>query len=385
MVTFVNLAPGDTAPWFVARSSTNPRYAFDTVAGRYVVLCFFASSTDAHSRAALAAMRERADVFDDTTAAFFGISLDPCDEIEHRLADRYPGYRYLFDPDGTASRLYGAVATDADFARSEVRVRRLWVVLDPQLRVLRVVPFAADCRDIAEINATLDALPPVPGSGVEAWAPVLLLPNVFEPDFCRRLVDLFESDGGSDSGFMRDSTEKTVGVLDHSFKRRRDCAIGDPQIVKDTQVCIRRRIAPQVLRAYQFEATRMERYLIACYAAEDNGHFRPHRDNTTRATAHRRFAVSINLNDDYEGGEIGFPEYGPRTYRPPLGGALVFSCSLLHSVEPMTRGKRYAFLPFLYDEAAARIRAENHGFLEKRDAKRDAPERKPKAPAKAKA
>jgi peroxiredoxin len=381
MATFVNLAPGDTAPWFVARSSANPRYAFDAAAGRTIVLCFFASSTDAHSRAALAAMRERTDVFDDSTAAFFGISLDPRDEIEHRLADRTPGYRYLFDPEGAASRLYGAVATDADFAKSEVRMRRLWVVLDPRLRVLRVVPFASDRRDIAEINACLDALQPAPESVVEA--PVVLLPNVFEPEFCRRLIDLFEADGGSESGFMRESTEKTVGVLDHGFKRRRDCAIADPQIVKETQVRIRRRVVPQVLRAYQFEATRMERYMIACYAAEDSAHFRPHRDNTTRATAHRRFALSVNLNDDYEGGEIGFPEYGSRTYRPPLGAALVFSCSLLHSVAPMTRGKRYAFLPFLYDEAAARMRAANHGFSEKRQDKADAPAAKSKAKAKA--
>jgi len=41
-----------------------------------------------------------------------------------------------------------------------------------------------------------------------------------------------------------------------------------------------------------------------------------------------------------------------------LGGALVFSCSLLHAVTPMTRGRRYACLPFVYDDdAAAKRRA----------------------------
>ena len=34
---------GDPAPWFVCRSSNNPAYHFDTAAGRYLVLCFFAS------------------------------------------------------------------------------------------------------------------------------------------------------------------------------------------------------------------------------------------------------------------------------------------------------------------------------------------------------
>jgi predicted 2-oxoglutarate/Fe(II)-dependent dioxygenase YbiX len=60
---------------------------------------------------------------------------------------------------------------------------------------------------------------------------------------------------------------------------------------------------------------------------------------------------------------LSFPEFGNRRYQPPAGGALVFSCSLLHEVSPVTRGRRYAFLPFLYDEAAARVRQENLVFL----------------------
>jgi hypothetical protein len=68
-----------------------------------------------------------------------------------------------------------------------------------------------------------------------------------------------------------------------------------------------------------------------------------------------------------------------------MGAALVFSCALLHSVAPMARGRRYAFLPFLYDEEAARIRAENNAFLEKTGERPDAPEAKPaKTPAKPK-
>lgn len=107
----------------------------------------------------------------------------------------------------------------------------------------------------------------------------------------------------------------------------------------------------------------MERYIVCCYDAEEGAHFRAHRDNTTGGTAHRRFAVSINLNDDFDGGEVSFPEYGPRSFKPPPGGAVVFSCSLLHAVSRITRGKRYAFLPFLYDDAAAKVREANNRFL----------------------
>ena len=42
---------------------------------------------------------------------------------------------------------------------------------------------------------------------------------------------------------------------------------------------------------------------------------------------------------------------------------MVFSCSMLHEATPVTRGRRYAFLPFLYDEAGAAIRDANRGAV----------------------
>ena len=162
---------------------------------------------------------------------------------------------------------------------------------------------------------------------------------------------------------MREVGGRTVLVKDHVHKRRRDYAIEDQAVVAETQKLVARRIVPMIHRAHQFQVTRMERYIVGCYDAADQAHFRAHRDNTTKGTAHRRFAVSINLNEDFEGGEVGFPEYSPRGYKMPVGGAVVFSCSLLHAVSPIRRGRRYAFLPFLYDEQAARLRESNNRFL----------------------
>jgi predicted 2-oxoglutarate/Fe(II)-dependent dioxygenase YbiX len=42
---------------------------------------------------------------------------------------------------------------------------------------------------------------------------------------------------------------------------------------------------------------------------------------------------------------------------------VVFSCSLLHEATPVTRGRRFAFLPFLYDEQAAKVREANNPHL----------------------
>ena len=158
---------------------------------------------------------------------------------------------------------------------------------------------------------------------------------------------------------MRQLGGKTVEIVDPSFKRRRDHLLANGDLIAATHQRIRRRVACELSKVFAFEATRIERNLVACYAADEGGHFRPHRDNTTLGTAHRRFAVSINPNADFEGGEISFPEYGHRRYKVPIGGAIVFPCALLHAVAPITCGRRYAFLPFLYDEAAASLREEN--------------------------
>ncbi|WP_416898942.1 MAG: 2OG-Fe(II) oxygenase [Minwuia sp.] len=360
----VILTPGDPAPWFQQRSYANPRYAFDTAAGRYIVLCFFGSAADPHAKAAIAAVRERPGFFCDDVASFFGVSSDPADDTQRRVADRYPGYRYFFDFDGKVSRLYGAMPKAETPGSTQVVIRRMWVVLDPTLRVMRVIPFRGDRGDIAEMLDYIETLPPPDRfAGFEISAPVLVVPNVFEPELCQKLIGLYGSNGGEDSGFVREEGGKTVGVVDHGHKSRRDYVITDQAVVAETRARIHRRLVPEVRKVHQFEANRMERYIVACYSAEDGGHFKPHRDNTTKGTAHRRFAVTINLNDGFEGGDLCFPEYGRRTYRPPPGGAVVFSCSMLHMVTKVTAGERYAFLPFLYDDAAAQIRHDNNRFL----------------------
>jgi len=360
---YATLAPGDPAPWFRQRSTSNPNYSFDTVGGRYVVLCFFGSAADPGAQAALRAMQAHRELFDDMRACFFGVSLDPSDASSGRVEESLPGIRFFWDFDGAVSRLYGAIAADSTVGSTVINIRRFWLLLDPTLRIIASVPFAPDGSDAQALFDQLRRLPPPGSAGAELPVPVLWLPNVFEPGLCRTLIAAYEKHGGAESGFMRDVDGKTKLIHDPWHKRRRDFVVEDADLIKSIQNRVLRRIKPEIQKVHHFNATRMERYLVACYRAEDGGHFRPHRDNTTKGTAHRRFAVSINLNDDFEGGDLSFPEFGAREFRPPVGGAVVFSCSLLHAVSPVTKGRRFAFLPFLYDDAAAKIREANQRFL----------------------
>ena len=361
---------GDHAPWFKAPAlSGSPSYAFDTVAGRHIVMLFHGSGRQAPSREALAVVERHRGLFDDASACFFGVTSDPDDAEKGRIAQQLPGIRHFLDYDRKVGALYGAAAEDGSY-------RPHWLLIDPALRVIGRFGIDEGEKAMAMLRARLAAVSDASGasaasgagaasaSGAGAeWAPVLCIPHVLEPDLCRHLIGLYEASGGEESGFMRDVNGKTVMLVDPAHKQRRDHVIEDEALRRGIVARMNRRLNPAMERAFQFRPTRIERYLVACYEA-GHGHFRPHRDNTTMGTAHRRFAVTINLNaGEYEGGDLRFPEYGRRTYRAPTGGAIVFSCSLLHEATPVTRGRRFAFLPFLYDEAGAKVREANNPHL----------------------
>lgn len=360
----VQLSVGDPAPVFVQKTTSNERFHFNSIAGRYILLCFFGSARAKISKKPLSLLIDHRNLFDDQKISFFGISTDPKDEKDKKISDQIPGIRYFWDTDKSVSHLYGSLKDGSDDYKGQ------WILLDPSQRVLAVIPFHEDHKDFDQILALLKKLPPADlHAETPLHAPVLVLPRVFEPGLCRHLIEQYEKFGGEKSGFMRQQGEKTVLVHDENHKKRKDFTFSEQKefegLRMDIQNRILRRVVPEVKKAFQFDITRMERYIVSCYESEDQGFFRAHRDNTTAATAHRRFACTINLNaEEFEGGELRFPEFGSRLYKAPTGGAVIFSCSLLHEATPVTKGKRFAFLPFFYDEAARKIRDQNLRFLE---------------------
>ena len=191
---------------------------------------------------------------------------------------------------------------------------------------------------------------------IKTQAPVLLLPNVLDPELCLHLIDVWETEGNVETGVELSQENRRQEVIISDSKSRRDHIVTDQKLLRLLSSSIGRRVMPELQRAFAFQATRFEGCKIVCYDASTSGFFSAHRDNLSPSTAHRRFALSLNLNQDYEGGYLRFPEFGPNLYQPEVGEAIVFSCSHLHEVTEMKNGRRFALLSFLFSEADSQSR-----------------------------
>jgi predicted 2-oxoglutarate/Fe(II)-dependent dioxygenase YbiX/peroxiredoxin len=340
---------GEPAPFFVAATDGIEQYSLDVAAGRWIVLMMLGTLAEPASRQALELVVSRRRMFNDADAAFYGVSVDPLDRTQRGLANSEPGLRFFWDFDCAVTRLYGVA--DGEYLRPTI------FLLDPSFRIAMAEPVENTAAVLDRLEQELRDTPALEDS---PFAPVLILPRILEPELCAELIDYYHQGLPSQSGFAHDVDGRTYERIDTRLKRRKDVIIESEDLIEAVRTRLETRLFPMLKRALGWQAKYIERYLICRYAAEDQGFFFPHRDDVTAGTAHRKFAVSLNLNaEDYEGGGLRFPEFGRRSYSPPTGGAAVFCGSLLHEATPVTRGERFVVVPFLYDEEGARIRRAN--------------------------
>ena len=335
------LAPGDRCPNFLLPDAGNAFHAFyERVRGRPTALLF----VPAADVALLDAFADAAKRFDDAGFDLFAVLGADVPDVK-RESERLGGrLALLADPKGAVTRGY------ATGARLNPQYAACYL-MDANQRLL--------ARNSAD-NAGSETLPDwahrmltqmAPAETVthrSGGAPVLMLPLVLDPSMCMALIDRWERAGHQEGEVTSIVDGKEVTRVYDKLKRRRDHPIHEPEVLQGLAATIGRRIAPELVKAFHFEAFKFDRFIITCYDSERGDYFRAHRDNESASTSERRFALTLNLNtDEYEGGGLVFPEYGPHLYAPPAGGAVIFSCSLLHEALPVTKGRRFTLLTFL--------------------------------------
>ncbi len=351
------LAPGDRAPDFLLpdqNRSVDPFY--NLVQGGPIVLHFFQHAKKAAFRAEMDGLRAQVGAFADRGSQIFTINTDTLPANVALAQKESLPFPLLTDPQGRVHRQYGVPVLDlrkGPGSQTGSPTRSIVTfVLDRGQRVLETIQGRSELSHAGQALACLDRLaPPQAAETVTMTAPVLIVPRVLDRAFCQRLIRIWHEEGNQESGTITmGKTGRETKEIRHEVKRRRDHHVRDPALFKEISDTVFARIAPEVERAFDTRLDQVEEFKIVRYDAEEGGFFRPHRDNSIPDKAQRRFAMTLNLNtDEYEGGDLRFPEFGPNLYRPGTGDAVVFSCSLLHEALDVTKGSRFTLLSFLLD------------------------------------
>jgi len=258
--------------------------------------------------------------------------------------DRGISFPILSDGEGSVGSSYGIDPNE----------RMTVLVLGPNLRIIEAHQLSAREFSMERILSAIRGIPRLEPTEITMQAPVLLVPEVLEKEVCKNLIEVWRTQGNVETGVEHSSEGHRGDANIPGSKHRRDHVVTNEALLRELTSRVGRRLMPEIRKAFSFRATRFEGFKVACYDALTGGFFSTHRDNLSPATAHRRFALTLNLNEGYEGGYLRFPEYGPHLYRPGTGCAIVFSASLLHEVLEVTTGERYVLLSFLYGEEEAR-------------------------------
>ncbi|MFN8559904.1 MAG: 2OG-Fe(II) oxygenase [Dehalococcoidia bacterium] len=338
------LEAGDPAPHVQALDERG-EHAYsnaDLVTGRPLLLLFCPSGGDGPT-ALLTTFRDHGVAFAALDTTIQAVSRLPLEANRALHAGLGLPFTLLTDASGDIFRTYGA--GDAPQA----------VILDPGHRLARILRAAAPAALAEASLAYLRQAFPVRGTRVQAQAPILLLPRVLTEADCARLVDLHQRPVNvwATDGFRSEGHTKEQGdfKVDHAgvYGQLTEYVVRDPALQQFLDQRFNRRVAPEMRKAFQTGVSQREHYRIARYDSASGGVLHPHRDNSTKETAHRRFTMTINLNaGDYEGGALRFREYGDHFYEVERGTAVVWSATLLHEVMPVTKGARFVLGVHMY-------------------------------------
>lgn len=341
------LSVGDIAPPFALPNQAGDAFNLygDNVAGNFVAIVFCPGDISA----AIDQLRGFADCYEELRQkgiVVVAVSDEPLPRLVEFRDELALPFDLLSDEERRLLVGYG-ISTAEKPADSQP----VTLLLRPNLHCLEILRDGMHARTVLQLVGTQRNL--LVDSYLGFQPPILMVPDVFTRDECRRLIEIYntpdvpmvkwsEMDDAVINGDVK------TRVADYDREDRIDHFIMADESKSFISNRIGKRLLPEIRKAFQFAVTEFEGLRIACYEGERRGRAHGHRDNSLPEVANRRFALSINLNaEEFEGGELRFPEYGNRRYRAQTGAALVFSCSLLHEALAVARGKRLALLAFL--------------------------------------
>ena len=335
--------PGDKALNFLLADLNGQDHdLYAEVVGEPIVLMVLRTLFSAQARALLAALERAKTQLEESGAQVVLVAGDTPSIAGGAKLPEGLDLLLLCDPVGHVLNWYlAAETTTGDNELDEAPPLRSYL-LDPNQRV--IASWANEAPE-QHVSGALDAM--------EAWRlnsnreaafvapPALVLPRIFEPELCDHLIGLWQT--SHQEGSLSTGREHLYAP---NKKRNLEHLIEDEETINRIRKTLGRRVLPEINKVFNYsDRLVMEGFIVLCYQVERGDFFDLHRDRYTPQQP-RRFALSLNLNEGFEGGELCFPEYAGAKLKPPRGGGCIFSCSLLHKALPVSRGQRFVMTTF---------------------------------------
>lgn len=337
---YTGLRIGDPVPPFVLADSEGTKWSpleFD-IAGGPVLILFETAGTKA-AASGLADILSPTGKLAGKSLTIFHVRPGPpsgrAQSIEH------DSYHLLGDPDGSIFGLFGLAPGSGGALVA--------VVLDHNSRIAGLAAAGPGESPASAIASCIEALNSARAGGPSSpHAPVLLIPRLLDGAECQRAIDLWHSYDSAHRGSGHSDIDEGGKTFLNDFGAMKQYLVEDPEPQAWLDTIIAPRVTEEISKAFMTRAANREFYALLRYDSANGGHVRRHRDCATPETEHRRFTVSVMLNDDYQGGELCFREYSDELYHLPRGHAVVYSSAVLHEVLPVTAGARFAIAFHLY-------------------------------------
>ncbi len=338
-ITENSLEIGDLMPHFELPNVGGKKHAIEKYVGKPTLLFFMSFAQLQNDKIFFQAFEEA--IFTHSKLdcwIVFVVNASPEAVLEYQTKTKF-SHRLWGDKNGEVARALAIASEGQGFLLdSKLQIKKLYQDMQSASTAIAMVNDAMSYQQAYQKKYSQRFI-------VEEVAPVLMVPNVFLADFCERLIAAFHAG---------DSYKGTVGASESesykpSRKIRQDWVVTEP-FLSEIDDKLRRALFPEIERIYGFMPSFRENYKVGLYRADEEGFFYAHRDNFEPSLGYRRIALTINLNDDYDGGELRFPEYGEHLYRPTQGGAIAFSCSMMHEVKKVTSGNRFMLVGFFHGE-----------------------------------
>ena len=198
-------------------------------------------------------------------------------------------------------------------------------ISSPNRRIVSILT----CKELSELHKlNLEIYTPT-----QVHIPYILIEDALDEPLLRKVIDFYN----------QKKVEGKLTTHNHATKNR--CHVHpDSELERQIDHKLSRSVLPELKKVFYFDAQYRETYKICSYDSESSGRFHPHRD-TPAPYQHRKFALSLFLNDDYEGGEFVLCEYGLKI-KPKANTAFIFPGISTHQILPVTKGSRMTIITF---------------------------------------